>query len=107
MANGRFFHLFSVFWLCLAAASMLGHYLADATSMGCEVTVTVSCQDEDTTTNFQTADENESYATSLHAGFTLPSILSVSFSLAIALATSLLILPPVAVKPPVLSPPPQ
>lgn len=107
MANGRFFHLFSVFWLCLAATSLLGHYLADATSMGCEVNVTVSCQDEDATTNFQTTDENGSYATALHAGFNLPSNLSIPLSLALTLATRVLILPPVAVKPPVLSPPPQ
>lgn len=107
MANGRFFHLFSVFWLCLAAASLLGHYLADAASMGCNVNVIVSCQDEDATTNFQTADERESFATALHAGFNIPANLSVPFSLALTLATILLILPPVVVKPPVPSPPPQ
>lgn len=107
MANGRIFHLLSVFWLCLAAASLLGHYLADATSIGCEVIVTATCQDEDATAVFQTADENRSYATALHAGFHLPPNFSVLHSLALTLATSVLLLPPVAVKPPVPSPPPQ
>lgn len=107
MANDRLFHTLTVFWLCLAAVSLLGHYLADAANMGCNVNVIVSCQDEDATTNFQTADENESFATTLHAGFNLPANLSVPFSLALTLARSLLILPPVAVNPPVPSPPPQ
>ena len=107
MANGRFFNLLSIFWLCLAAASLLGHYLADATSMGCEVNVTATCQDEDGTKIFQTAGESGSYATALHAGFNLPPKLSAPLNPVLTLATSVLILPPVAVKPPVLSPPPQ
>ena len=107
MANGRFFHLLSIFWLCLAAASLLGHYLADATNVGCPVNLTASCHDEDDTEFSQSVDENGSYATTLHAGFNLPPKLSVPISPALTLATSVLILLSVAVKPPVLSQPPQ
>lgn len=107
MANGRLFHYLSVLWLGLAVVCLIGHYVADAANLGCQANLTGICQDEDSSTYSLSPDENVAGMILFHAGFNLPSIISVAVSPMLTLAIIILILPPVAVKPPVLSPPPQ
>ena len=91
----------------MAVICLLGHYLADAANLGCQVNATAVCQAEDYYTNFQTPGENVPNIQGLHAGFDLPPLLSTAVNLALPLAVVVLILPRVAIKPPILSPPPQ
>ncbi len=106
MANGRLFHLLAAFWLGMAAICLLGHYVADAATIGCQANTTSICQAEENVTSGAPGQSSPNLA-ALHAGFSLPPVLSVAAGPALALATSVLILPSITLKPPVLSPPPQ
>lgn len=106
MANGRLFHLLAAFWLGMAAICLLGHYVADAAALGCQANTTSICQAEENVTPGVPGDSSPNMV-ALHTGFSLPPVLSVAAGPALALATTVLILPPITLKPPVLSPPPR
>ncbi|MAU00569.1 MAG: hypothetical protein CL608_25780 [Anaerolineaceae bacterium] len=105
MANGRLFHLLAAFWLGMAAICLLGHYVADAAALG-QANTTSICQAEENVTSGAPGESSPNMVT-LHTGFSLPPVLSVAAGPALSLATIVLILPPITLKPPVLSPPPR
>lgn len=107
MAKGRWLHFLSLLWLGLAAVCLIGHFVADAASLGFQASVSNRCLEEGNTPCSQVPDENRANSKILHAGFDLPPIVPTIMGSALMMTILVLTLTPAAVKPTPLPLPPQ